>query len=167
MSLITAAFSRKGAGQLQSAGQQEHTGKGNLGEPEAPRERPPRGSAGVWLAVMAVEKRVVMIWLLPFYGYDSIREQDQIPMEGTQDGTFVCVSYMEGTAWLKLGPMSCGTRSDGGAPIRRRRRRPLPGRAQAVVAGQRTPLRSFWHTDVYEKRDGRWQVVWSQATLIQ
>lgn len=21
-----------------------------------------------------------------------------------------------------------------------------------------------WHTDVYEKRDGRWQVVWSQAT---
>jgi hypothetical protein len=33
--------------------------------------------------------------------------------------------------------------------------------------GQRTPLRSFWHTDVYEKRNGRWQVVWSQATLIQ
>jgi ketosteroid isomerase-like protein len=22
----------------------------------------------------------------------------------------------------------------------------------------------FWHTDVYEKRNGRWQVVWSQAT---
>ncbi len=22
----------------------------------------------------------------------------------------------------------------------------------------------FWHTDVYEQRDGRWQVVWSQAT---
>ena len=40
-------------------------------------------------------------------------------------------------------------------------------RAQAMVAGQRTPLRSFWHTDVYEKRNGRWQVVWSQATLIQ
>ena len=40
-------------------------------------------------------------------------------------------------------------------------------RAQAVAAGQRTPLRRFWHTDVYEKRDGRWQVVWSQATLIQ
>ena len=40
-------------------------------------------------------------------------------------------------------------------------------RAQAVVAGKRTPLLSFWHTDVYEKRDGRWQVVWSQATLIQ
>jgi hypothetical protein len=22
----------------------------------------------------------------------------------------------------------------------------------------------FWHTDLYEKRDGRWQAVWSQAT---
>jgi hypothetical protein len=24
----------------------------------------------------------------------------------------------------------------------------------------------FWHTDLYEKRDGRWQAVWSQATRI-
>ena len=24
----------------------------------------------------------------------------------------------------------------------------------------------FWHTDVYEIRDGRWQAVWSQATRI-
>jgi hypothetical protein len=39
--------------------------------------------------------------------------------------------------------------------------------AQAIAAGQKIPLRRFWHTDVYEKRDGRWQVVWSQATLIQ
>ena len=23
-----------------------------------------------------------------------------------------------------------------------------------------------WHTDCYEHRDGRWQAVWSQATLI-
>jgi hypothetical protein len=40
-------------------------------------------------------------------------------------------------------------------------------RAQAIAAGQKTALRRFWHTDVYEKRDGRWQAVWSQATLIQ
>jgi hypothetical protein len=39
--------------------------------------------------------------------------------------------------------------------------------AQALFGGQRTPLRRFWHTDVYEKRNGRWQAVWSQATLIQ
>ena len=25
----------------------------------------------------------------------------------------------------------------------------------------------LWHTDLYERRDGRWQVVWSQATWIR
>jgi hypothetical protein len=25
---------------------------------------------------------------------------------------------------------------------------------------------TFWHTDLYELRDGRWQAVWSQATRI-
>jgi hypothetical protein len=39
--------------------------------------------------------------------------------------------------------------------------------AQAVAGGQTTPLRRFWHTEVYERRNGSWQVVWSQATLIQ
>lgn len=29
------------------------------------------------------------------------------------------------------------------------------------------PSGRFWHTDVYEKRDDRWQVVWSQATQIR
>lgn len=24
----------------------------------------------------------------------------------------------------------------------------------------------FWHTDIYERREGRWQAVWSQATRI-
>ena len=28
------------------------------------------------------------------------------------------------------------------------------------------PSGRFWHTDVYEKRNGSWQVVWSQATRI-
>jgi len=34
-----------------------------------------------------------------------------------------------------------------------------------VVAGHDVvgPLRRYWHTDSYEQRDGRWQVVWSQA----
>ena len=32
--------------------------------------------------------------------------------------------------------------------------------------GQPGILRRYWHTDVYEQRDGRWQVVWSQATAI-
>jgi Domain of unknown function (DUF4440) len=27
-------------------------------------------------------------------------------------------------------------------------------------------LSLFWHTDAYAKRNGRWQVVWSQATGV-
>ncbi len=38
---------------------------------------------------------------------------------------------------------------------------------EIVVQGQKVPRQRYWHTDVYEKRDGRWQVVWSQATGIQ
>jgi len=36
-----------------------------------------------------------------------------------------------------------------------------------VVGGQTAPLQRTWHTDSYERRDGCWQVVWSQATAIQ
>jgi len=32
--------------------------------------------------------------------------------------------------------------------------------------GAEGALRQYWHTDAYERRDGRWQVVWSQATAI-
>lgn len=39
--------------------------------------------------------------------------------------------------------------------------------AQAKLAGRTTVLGRFWHTDVYEQRDGRWQVVWSQATAAE
>jgi hypothetical protein len=30
--------------------------------------------------------------------------------------------------------------------------------------GRETGTRRYWHTDYYERQDGRWQVVWSQAT---
>ena len=36
---------------------------------------------------------------------------------------------------------------------------------EIVVGGEKIIART-WHTDVYERRDGRWQVVWSQATKI-
>jgi hypothetical protein len=29
------------------------------------------------------------------------------------------------------------------------------------------PTGRFWHTDLYERRDGAWQVVWSQATQVR
>jgi hypothetical protein len=33
-------------------------------------------------------------------------------------------------------------------------------------AGRRGPV-TFWHTDLYENRNGQWQIVWSHATLVQ
>ena len=36
-----------------------------------------------------------------------------------------------------------------------------------VKAIPEAPSGRFWHTDLYERRSGLWQVVWSQATQIQ
>jgi Domain of unknown function (DUF4440) len=38
---------------------------------------------------------------------------------------------------------------------------------EIVVGGRRMPPGNYWHTDYYEKRNGRWQDVWSQATEMQ
>ena len=35
---------------------------------------------------------------------------------------------------------------------------------EIVVDGRELPPTRCWHTDYYERRDGRWQVVFSQAT---
>ena len=35
---------------------------------------------------------------------------------------------------------------------------------EIVVQGRHIPRQRYWHTDLYEKRGGQWQVVWSQAT---
>jgi len=37
---------------------------------------------------------------------------------------------------------------------------------QIVVQGKSYPRARYWHTDAYEKRADRWQVVWSQATAL-
>jgi len=34
------------------------------------------------------------------------------------------------------------------------------------VQGQKYPRTGYWFTDAYEKRDERWQIVWSQGTAI-
>ena len=34
------------------------------------------------------------------------------------------------------------------------------------VQGQRYPRAAYWFTDAYEKRAGKWQIVWSQSTGI-
>ncbi|HEU4971662.1 MAG TPA: nuclear transport factor 2 family protein [Gaiellaceae bacterium] len=37
---------------------------------------------------------------------------------------------------------------------------------EIVVAGRKIDLSRYWHTDYYERRDGRWQVIFSHATEI-
>ena len=41
--------------------------------------------------------------------------------------------------------------------------------SQMQVIGRTTeiPLTRVWHTDAYEHRDDRWQIVWSQATMVR
>ena len=34
------------------------------------------------------------------------------------------------------------------------------------VQGQKYPRASYWFSDAYEKREGQWQIVWSQGTGI-
>lgn len=38
---------------------------------------------------------------------------------------------------------------------------------EVVFDGHTVPLSRYWHTDTYEQHDGRWLVVWSQATAIK
>jgi hypothetical protein len=42
-----------------------------------------------------------------------------------------------------------------------------PSQLEIVVQGRHVPRQRYWHTDLYERRDGQWQVVWSQATEIR
>jgi hypothetical protein len=37
---------------------------------------------------------------------------------------------------------------------------------EIVVAGRKIDLSRYWHTDYYERRYGRWQVIFSHATEI-
>ena len=50
--------------------------------------------------------------------------------------------------------------SDQMAAVRYRAKFEVRGAAGATDSG------TYWHTDIYEKRDGHWQAVWSQATRI-
>ena len=47
---------------------------------------------------------------------------------------------------------------DGGAAIR------YTSTIEIIDSGEHFGPNRYWHTDVYERRDGRWQIVWSQAT---
>ena len=38
---------------------------------------------------------------------------------------------------------------------------------EIMVQGRHVPRQRYWHTDLYERHQGEWQVVWSHATGIQ
>ncbi len=40
-------------------------------------------------------------------------------------------------------------------------------RLEIMADGHLTPLAPYWHTDLYERQAGSWQIVWSQATAIR
>ncbi len=73
--------------------------------------------------------------------------------------------YLRGIAsgeakYLMWEPDAIAVRMYRGAAIIR-----YQSQIQIIVRGSPDAGR-FWHTDSYEKRDGRWQAVWSQATRI-
>ncbi len=41
------------------------------------------------------------------------------------------------------------------------------GKVKVSVRGSPGRPGALWHTDLYEKRNGQWQVVWSHATMVQ
>lgn len=59
-------------------------------------------------------------------------------------------------------PGQIDVRVYGGAAVIRYR-----SQLRVSVGGRDLGLRPHWHTDLYERRGGRWQVVWSQATVEQ
>lgn len=65
--------------------------------------------------------------------------------------------------YLEWEPEEIEVRVFGDAAVIRYR-----ARLRIAVKGQPdAPSGRFWHTDLYEKRNGQWQAVWSQATQIR
>jgi ketosteroid isomerase-like protein len=60
----------------------------------------------------------------------------------------------EYTAWRPISPMR--VRVSGDLAV-------LRYKSEIEIHGSRG---QFWHTDVYEKRGGKWQIVWSQTTAL-
>jgi uncharacterized protein (TIGR02246 family) len=76
--------------------------------------------------------------------------------------------YLEGVASGDLnylswnaGPIEVRMSADDTAAVIRYR-----SELEMVAGGHHVPRQRYWHTDLYERHDGRWQVIWSHATRI-
>jgi hypothetical protein len=72
----------------------------------------------------------------------------------------IASGYLNYLLWVPDSPIAVCLYGQG-AVIRYR------SRLHMSLNGAEGSLENYWHTDSYELRDGRWQVVWSQATLVQ
>lgn len=82
-------------------------------------------------------------------------------------GALTKEQYLGGIAsgeldYLFWEPDSIAVRLYGEAAVIR-----YPSHLEIIVQGRHVPRQRYWHTDLYERRDGQWQVAWSQATEIQ
>jgi ketosteroid isomerase-like protein len=57
-------------------------------------------------------------------------------------------------------PESIAVRLYGDAAVLRYR-----SQLEIVVQGRPIPRQAYWHTDLYERHEGQWKVVWSHATV--
>jgi hypothetical protein len=64
--------------------------------------------------------------------------------------------------YLIWEPAEIAVRQYGSAAVIRYR-----AQLEVLFSGHKVPLSDYWHTDIYEQRDGQWMVVWSQATSIR
>jgi uncharacterized protein (TIGR02246 family) len=92
---------------------------------------------------------------------------DDFQLVNPPGGVLTKEQYLGGLAagvfdYLVWEPDSIAVRLHGDAAVIRYR-----SQLEIVVQGEKTSKRPYWHTDLYERRDGRWQVVWSQATEVR
>ncbi len=92
---------------------------------------------------------------------------DDFQLINPAGGAFSKQQYMRGIGsgqidYLYWEPDSIAVRVYNDAAVIRYR-----SQLEIVVQGRHIPRQAYWHTDLYERRRGQWQVVWSQATGIQ
>ena len=64
--------------------------------------------------------------------------------------------------YKKWAPSDIEVRMYGNAAVLR-----YKSQLQAIVMNQDLGETPHWHTNLYEKNDGRWQIVWSHTSIIQ
>lgn len=130
------------------------------------REQPNAGAAGTEADLIRTTERERLRSLVQ--GNMEVADQlhaDDFQLINPGGGSRSKEQYLGGLAsgqlkYLVFEPDAIEVRVYGDAAVIR-----YQSQIQILVAGTLDGGR-FWHTDSYEKRDGRWQAVWSQATRI-